>query len=209
MSAHGCSEFSKIVPTVIIQSWTVVVDPAGLEDIERLEHKRALIAELEAQPSDGDPGRNDADAARQYRQAIQRRFTELVAEHRAKTDELAQLADDSADAGSPDPGLLAALPQLPLRLSGLSEHLKRGLYDGFQLQVRYHRPRHEVTIRVTIRADSLNHINGTVNAIKPQGEREKKRKPVHNRERALTSGYLLVEARSPLPGAPRVRSRLP
>jgi hypothetical protein len=119
------------------------------------------------------PGRNDPDAARQYRQAIQRRFTELVAEHRAKTDELAQLADDSADAGSPDPGLLAALPQLPLRLCGLPEHVQR-LYDAFQLQVRYHRPRHEVTIRVTIRADSLNHINGTVNAIKPQGEREKK-----------------------------------
>jgi hypothetical protein len=53
---------------------------------------------------------------------------------------------------------------------GLPEHLRRSLYDAFQLQVRYHRPRHEVTIRVTICADSLNHINGTVNAIRPQGE---------------------------------------
>jgi site-specific DNA recombinase len=95
-------------------------------------------------------------------------------EHRAKTGELAQLAAHQDQPGSPDPGLLAALPQLPLRLAGLPEHLRRSLYDAFQLQVRYHRPRHEVTIRVTIRADSLNHINGTVNAFKPQRAAEKK-----------------------------------
>jgi Recombinase len=144
----------------------------AISDIER--HKHALIAELEAQPAIGDPGGDDPDAARQCRQAIQRRFTELVAEHRAKTGELAQLAAHQAASDPPDPGLLAALPQLPLRLGGLPEHLQRGLYDAFQLQVRYHRPRHEVTIRVTIRADSLNHINGTVNAIRPQRETEKK-----------------------------------
>jgi hypothetical protein len=143
-----------------------------ISDIERRKH--ALIAELEAQPAGGDPGGNDPDAARQYRQAIQRRFTELVAEHRAKTGELALVAARQDQPGSPDPGLLAALPQLPLRLAGLPDHLQRSLYDAFQLQVRYHRPRHEVTIRVTIRADSLNHINGTVNAIRPQGEMEKK-----------------------------------
>jgi hypothetical protein len=48
------------------------------------------------------------------------------------------------------------------------EHLQRSLYDAFQLQVRYHRPRHEVTIRVTIRADGLDHFNGTVAAITSQ-----------------------------------------
>jgi hypothetical protein len=52
------------------------------------------------------------DVARQYRQASQRRFTDLVAEHRAKSDELAQLAAHQAQPGPPDPGLLAALPQL-------------------------------------------------------------------------------------------------
>jgi site-specific DNA recombinase len=143
----------------------------AISDIERRKH--ALIAELEAQPG-ADSGGDDPDAARQYRQAIQRRFTELVAEHRAKTGELAQLAAHQDQPGRPDPGLLAALPQLPLRLAGLPEHLQRSLYDAFQLQVRYHRHRHEVTIRVTIRADSLNHINGTVNAIKPQRAAEKK-----------------------------------
>ncbi len=144
----------------------------AISDIERRKH--ALIAELEAQPCSGDSSGDDPDAAHKYRQAIQRRFTELVAEHRARIGELVQLAAHQDQPGPPDPRLLATLPQLPLRLAGLPEHLQRSLYDAFQLQVRYHRPRHEVTIRVTIRADSLNHINGTVNAIRPQGESEKK-----------------------------------
>jgi hypothetical protein len=65
----------------------------AISDIERRKH--ALIAELEAQPGGGDDG-NDPDAAGQYRQAIKRRFTQLVAEHRAKTGELAQLAAHQA-----------------------------------------------------------------------------------------------------------------
>jgi site-specific DNA recombinase len=88
-------------------------------DIERRKH--ALIAELETQPCGGDSCGDDPDAARQHRQAIQRRFTLLVAEHRAKTGELAQLAAHQDQPGPPDPGLLAALPQLPLRLAGLPE----------------------------------------------------------------------------------------
>ncbi len=47
------------------------------------------------------------------------------------------------------------MPQLPFVLGALPETLQRSLYDAFQLQLRYHRPRHEVSIRVTIRADAL------------------------------------------------------
>jgi hypothetical protein len=43
----------------------------------------------------------------------------------------------------------------PARARGSAEVLQRSLYDAFHLQVRYHRPRHEVIIRVTIRADAL------------------------------------------------------
>jgi hypothetical protein len=38
-----------------------------------------VVSELETQSATDDP-----DADREYRQAIQRRFTELVADHRAK-----------------------------------------------------------------------------------------------------------------------------
>ena len=57
------------------------------------------------------------------------------------------------------------LPQLPLRFAELPEPLQRSLYAAFQLQVRYHRPKHEVTIRVTIRAETLDGITSIVSEI--------------------------------------------
>ena len=82
-------------------------------------------------------------------------LTELAAEHRGRTEELAQLKAATPGHIANDPDLLARVPQLPLVLGALPEALQRSLYDAFQLQVRYHRPRHEVTIRITIRADAL------------------------------------------------------
>jgi hypothetical protein len=80
---------------------------------------------------------------------------ELAAEQRTCTEELTQVkATTPAPIGN-DPDLLTQLPQLPLALAAPSEALQRSLCDAFHLQVRYHRPRHEVTIRITIRADAL------------------------------------------------------
>jgi hypothetical protein len=130
----------------------------AISDIER--RKRTLVTELESQPVTGDPG-----AGREYREAIQRRFTELVAEHRAKAAELARLTERPAEPATGDPDLLQALPQIPLLLADLPEPLQRSLYDAFQLQVRYRRPRHEVTIRATIRAETLDSISQAVSQI--------------------------------------------
>ena len=143
----------------------------AISDLER--RKRVLVTELETQPVTGDP-----DAGREYREAIQYRFTELVAEHRAKSAELARLADEPAEPGRGDPGLLQALPQLPLRFAELPEPLQRSLYEAFQLQARYHRPKHEVTIRVTIRAETLDGITSTVSEITAQQGKKENRSHV-------------------------------
>jgi hypothetical protein len=52
-----------------------------------------------------------------------------------------------------------------------------GADEAFQLQVRYHMPRHELTIRVTVRGNGLDHITGTVAAITSQQNAEN-RSPV-------------------------------
>jgi site-specific DNA recombinase len=57
------------------------------------------------------------------------------------------------------------LPMLPLRLVDAPERLRRSLYEAFHLQVRYHRPSHEVTIRVTVRAETLAAITNTVKEV--------------------------------------------
>ena len=121
---------------------------ALVSDIER--RQKNLITRLEQQDDTGDP-----QTDQEYRQGIQRRFTELAAEHRARTEELAQLKAAAPEHPRNDPDLLTRVPQLPLALGALPEALQRSLFDAFQLQVRYHRPRHEVTIRVTIRAGAL------------------------------------------------------
>jgi hypothetical protein len=119
-----------------------------ISDIQR--RQKNLITRLEQQDETGDP-----QTDQEYRQGIQRRFAELAAEHRARTEELAQIKAATPGHTNNDPDLLTRVPQLPLALAALPEALQRGLYDAFKLQVRYYRPRHEVTIRVTIRADAL------------------------------------------------------
>jgi hypothetical protein len=61
-------------------------------------------------------------------------ITELAAEHRARTEELAQLKAATPGHIASGPDLLARVPQLPLALGALPEALQRSLYDAFQLQ---------------------------------------------------------------------------
>ena len=119
-----------------------------ISDIQR--RQKNLITRLEQQDDTG-----DSQTDQEYRQGIQRRFAELAADNRARTEELARLKAATPGHTGNDPDLLTGVPQLPFALGVLPEAGQRSLYDAFQLQVRYHRPRNEVTIRVTIRADAL------------------------------------------------------
>ena len=44
---------------------------------------------------------------------------------------------------------------MAISLDELSEDLQRRLYDAFQHQVRYNKPRHEARIRITVREDTV------------------------------------------------------
>ena len=119
-----------------------------------------LIAEIEDQPSTGDP-----DADRAYRQSIQHRFAELTTEHRGRTQELARLAAAIPPQPASDPELLEQIPGLPVALNRVPEPLQRRLYDAFQLHIRYNRPRHETVIRVTIRASTLPTLTQVISQV--------------------------------------------
>ena len=118
-----------------------------ISDIQR--RQKNLITRLEQQDDTGDP-----QTDQEYRQGIQRRFTELAAQHRAHIEELTLLQRRHTRTHPKRPRPATTAPQLPL-VFGPARSAPASLYDAFQLQVRYHRPRHEVTIRVTIRADAL------------------------------------------------------
>ncbi|MGI5223760.1 recombinase family protein [Actinoallomurus sp. CA-142502] len=96
----------------------------------------------------------DADADREYRQSIQRRFAELTTERRTKQSELDQINIDAPTAGDAA-DLLDQISRLRVDLTELPEGLERKLYDAFHLKVLYNRTRHEATIQVMIREDTI------------------------------------------------------
>ncbi|MGH3375682.1 MAG: hypothetical protein ACRDP6_13165 [Actinoallomurus sp.] len=120
-------------------------------ELAGLQHRQDnLIDQLENFEATG-----DTDADREYRQTIQRRFAELTITRRTKQSELDQIKIDAPPAGD-DADLLDQIPQAQADMTELPESLERELYDAFHLKVRYNRPRHEATIQVTIREDTIS-----------------------------------------------------
>jgi hypothetical protein len=123
-----------------------------------------LIDQLENFEATGDP-----DADREYRQSIQRRFAELTTARRTKQSELDQINIDTPPAGD-DADLLDQIPRLQADLTELPEGLERKLYDAFHLKVRYNRTRHEATIQVTIREDTITTLTNATQTNQGTGE---------------------------------------
>jgi hypothetical protein len=64
-----------------------------------------------------------------------------------------------------DPRLLDWLPIIETDLGRLPEQVERELFDGFQLQVRYHQPTRWVTLRVTIDGKAIPRLTTASQAI--------------------------------------------
>jgi hypothetical protein len=62
---------------------------------------------------------------------------------------------EDADQDGSNAGLLDLLPQGAIDPVLRSEEEQRDLYDAFHLQLRYDRPKHQVTLRVTIYAEAV------------------------------------------------------
>lgn len=129
---------------------------AEITDLQRRQDN--LLMQLEEYEPTG-----ETDIDREYRAGIQRRFAELVTKRREAQARLAQLTTRAQPPGD-DIALLGEIPQLPLKLGQLPEELQRQLYDAFQLQIRYNKPRHDALIRVTIREDTVHTLNAATSA---------------------------------------------
>ena len=106
--------------------------------------------QLEDSEPTGDP-----EADREYRAAIQRRFADLAQQRREARAKLGRLGTDNRSTGN-DLTLLEEIPNVPIKLAELSEELQRRLYDAFQLQVRYDRPRHQAVLKVIISESTID-----------------------------------------------------
>jgi hypothetical protein len=129
-------------------------------EIKELQQAEAnLKAQLEAFRPSGD---EDIDAG--WRSRLQHRFTDVVKARRRKMDDLAELGRTGAKIQPVNPDLIDRLPQVAFDLGALPEAHQRRLFDAFQLELRYNRIRHELTIRVTVRGDMIHQLRGAVAA---------------------------------------------
>lgn len=90
------------------------------------------------------------DEEKQFRHAIRREHAALCRQRTQLTDELAhprvqKLVARAAEETLPDP-----LSPLDVDLALVPEDVQRRLYDTFGLEVRYSRPRNELTLRVIV-----------------------------------------------------------
>ncbi|TKA04621.1 hypothetical protein [Actinacidiphila oryziradicis] len=130
------------------------VDPVPLPE-DRTEALQAQIAQIRIKQNrlmdELTDGVDDADqaTAAAYRRSIRERFGELERQ-RAKLQ-----ADLAAQATALQPSATAAellemLPELTTGLGAVSAEAQRELYDAFQLEIHYNRPRGEALLKVTI-----------------------------------------------------------
>ena len=77
-------------------------------------------------------------------------------------DQLTAVQSERGSEGVYDTALLDALPLLShIDLAGTPEDHRRPLFDAFRLQVRYSRPGHHATVRVTISEDTIGQLHAT------------------------------------------------
>ncbi|MFE9335536.1 recombinase family protein [Streptomyces sp. NPDC007063] len=116
--------------------------------IQEIERRQERLLDQLAEEDGGDP-----EASRRFRRGIRERYDRLDQERRTL---LAQAQQAAAPSCGPSLAvgteLLNALPQLTPRFAELPEAVQREIYDAFRLEVRYHRPRREIHLQVTVSA---------------------------------------------------------
>ena len=107
---------------------------------------------------------------------VRDRLGELEAERQAKLAALAAL-EATEEAQSVPVELLDALPIVDADLLDAPQHILRTLFEGFRLEVRYHKPDHHALVRATIAEDTIDYLDTNVIALFAQQTANGKRRP--------------------------------
>jgi site-specific DNA recombinase len=126
-----------------------------------LERQQAnVVKELrEYQPT------RDEDIDQQWRGHLRDSFAEIATQRKDLEAQVGGLAARPEAPSLSDPRLLDRFPIIEADLGRLPEDIERELFDGFQLQVRYHQPTRRVTLRATIDGDAIPRLTAASQAI--------------------------------------------
>src|SRR6185369_5452371 len=86
---------------------------------------------------------------------------DVVKTRRTKMEELATL-NTKHKTQTINPDLIDQLPEIDFDLGQLPEAHQRRLFDAFQLELRYNKIHHQLTIRATVRGDMVEPHKDTV-----------------------------------------------
>jgi DNA invertase Pin-like site-specific DNA recombinase len=148
-------------------------DEPAIEDATaaRAAALRAKIRDLERQQANvvkelrGYQPIGDEDIDQQWRGQLRESFAEIAGQRKDLEAQLAELAARPEAPTKGDPRLLDRLPIIQSDLGRLPEDVERELFEGFQLQVRYHQPTRRVTLRVTIDGEAIPRLTAASQAV--------------------------------------------
>ncbi|MGW5662854.1 recombinase family protein [Streptomyces sp. NPDC003758] len=173
-----------------------------------LEHAISTIGQRQARLirtlADGFGGDDEAhdlapDQEKEFRDAIRQEHATLGAQRKELAEQLTRLqAPKQAASPADSAALLDALPHLDLDLALVPEEIQRRLYTAFGLEVRYSRPREEVTLRVTVPGYLLDGLVSVTRELEPWNKKSGPRTDVLEPDHGTQGGQT--------PQKPRVRS---
>ncbi|MFI9080771.1 recombinase family protein [Streptomyces sioyaensis] len=123
-----------------------------IKTIER--RKERLLDELDDHEDDGDP-----ETSREFRRSIRERFDRHERKRRELLTQLHQHEQSGTGEEQQNADLIDLLPRLGTSLAKLPEAEQRRLYDAFQLEVHYLRPRREIQLQVTVPAATADELS--------------------------------------------------
>ena len=107
---------------------------------------------------------------------VRDRLGELEAERQAKLDALGAL-EATEEAQTVPVELLDELPVVDVDLLDAPQHILRALFEGFRLEVRYHKADHHALVRATIAEDTIDYLDTNVIALFAERTVGEKRRP--------------------------------
>lgn len=123
------------------------------------KRRRNILDQIEEYEPTGDD-----DLDRDCRADLRQRLADVAQRHKTKTGQLAGMSAPTTEARD-DLTVLDQLPPTTIDLAAVPEDLRRGLYDSFNLELRYHGPERAVTIRVTVRQGRVPDIRAAIDRV--------------------------------------------
>lgn len=135
--------------------------------ISAIDRRQDRLIQTLAEGIGGDgPGEGlDPELEKAFRDGIRKEHAHLGRQRKALSEQLGRMDAPEPSGRVGDAALLDALPMLNVDVRRLPEEKQRQLYEAFGLEVRYSRPREDVSLRVTIAGHLVHELRDVADGL--------------------------------------------